>query len=58
MVKVSFVVPIYNVEEYVAECIESMCNQKEEQVEIILVDDGSSDRSLEICNSYAKKITG
>ncbi len=55
MVKVSFIVPIYNVEEYVAECIESMCSQKEEQVEIILVDDGSSDHSLEICNCYAKK---
>lgn len=55
MVKVSFIVPVYNVEKYIAQCVESLCNQAEKSVEIILVDDGSTDESLKICREYEKR---
>ena len=50
-------VPVYNVELYVAECIESVLNQTYQNFELILVDDGSPDKSGEICDEYAKKDT-
>lgn len=53
--KVSIVVPIYNVEKYLAECIDSIIGQTLTDIEIILVNDGSTDHSLEICNEYARK---
>ncbi len=52
---VSIVVPVYNVEKYVGECIDSLICQNYKKLEIILVDDGSSDKSGEICDCYAKK---
>lgn len=52
---ISIVVPIYNAEKYLVRCIESIINQTYRQIEIILVDDGSTDSSIEICNSYKKK---
>lgn len=51
---VSIVVPIYNAEAYLEQCLDSIVNQTYKVLEIILVDDGSKDNSLEICNSYAK----
>lgn len=54
-IKVSVIVPIYNCEEYLEECIKSIINQTLNQIEIILVDDGSTDKSLEICNKYKQK---
>ena len=51
---VSIVVPVYNVEEYLRECIDSICTQTYENIEIILVDDGSTDTSPEICDTYQK----
>jgi glycosyltransferase involved in cell wall biosynthesis len=51
--KVSIVVPVYGVEKYIAECIESLSGQTYENLEIILVDDGGKDRSVEICEQYA-----
>lgn len=51
---ISFIVPIYNVEKYVADCIESIINQKENNYELVLVDDGSTDNSFNICKEYAK----
>lgn len=51
----SFVVPIYNVEQYVARCIESLIAQTYKDIEIVLVDDGSRDSSYEICEEYRKK---
>lgn len=55
MCKVSVVVPVYNVQKYIKECIESLLNQTFDDIEIILVDDGSSDNSGKICDEYAGK---
>ena len=52
--KVSIVVPIYNREKFLDKCISSLLKQTYKNIEIILVDDGSKDNSLDICNSYAK----
>lgn len=52
---VTIVVPVYNVEKYLRQCIESLVNQDYENVEIILVDDGSKDNSLKICEEFEKK---
>jgi glycosyltransferase involved in cell wall biosynthesis len=48
-------VPVYNVEDYVAKCIESITNQTYGNLEIILIDDGSTDKSGDICDEYSKK---
>ena len=53
--KVSIIVPMYGVEQYVEKCIDSLLNQTLKEIEIILVDDGSPDRSGEIADDYAKK---
>lgn len=55
MIKVSIIVPVYNVEHYLAQCVESLINQTLQDIEIILVDDGSTDCSFNICESYTKK---
>ncbi len=55
MAKVSVVVPVYNVEKYLTECLDSIINQTLEDIEIICVNDGSTDSSLEILNNYAQK---
>lgn len=55
MAKVSVIVPIYNVEKYISECIESIQKQSLKDIEIILVDDGSKDKSVEIADDYAAK---
>lgn len=51
---ISVIVPIYNVEKYLKNCIESVINQSFSDFELILVDDGSKDRSGEICDKYSK----
>lgn len=55
MVEVSVVIPIYNVEDYLEECLDSIVNQTFTDLEIICVNDGSKDNSLEILKEYAKK---
>ena len=55
MDKISIVVPIYNVEKYLRKCIESILKQTYYNLEIILVDDGSTDSSGEICDEYKNK---
>lgn len=52
---VSIIVPIYKVEEYLDECIESIVHQTYPNIEIILVDDGSPDRCPQLCDEWAKK---
>lgn len=52
---VSVVVPVYNVEEYLPDCLDSILAQTYTKLQIILVDDGSKDGSGEICDSYAEK---
>ena len=54
---VSVIVPVYNVENYVSRCVESLINQTYKNLEIILVDDESKDSSGLICDEYAKKDT-
>ena len=53
--KYSVVVPAYNCERFVGQCIESILNQTYGSLELIVVDDGSTDETLKICNSYAEK---
>lgn len=53
--QLSVVVPVYNVEKYLMQCVDSILNQTEAVYEIILVDDGSTDCSGKICDSYAEK---
>ena len=52
MVKISIIVPVYNVERYLGKCINSILNQTFADFELILVDDGSTDRSGYICDDY------
>lgn len=53
--KISVIVPIYNIEEYISKCIESIIRQTYSNLQIILVDDGSTDSSGKICDIYAKQ---
>lgn len=55
MSKVSIIVPVYNPGNRIKKCIKSILNQTFTEFELILVNDGSTDRSLEICNKYANK---
>ncbi|MDI6839397.1 MAG: glycosyltransferase family 2 protein [bacterium] len=50
---VSVIVPVYNSEKYFRRCIESIINQSYKNIEIILINDGSTDNSDEICDAYA-----
>ena len=54
-VLVSVIIPVFNVEEYLTDCVESVIKQSYQDIEILLVDDGSTDRSGEICDEFAKK---
>lgn len=54
-VQLSVIVPVYNMEKYLQRCMESLLNQNISNYEIILVDDGSKDKSSEICDEYAKQ---
>lgn len=55
MAEVSIIVPVFQVEKYIAQCIESVLNQTFQDFELILIDDGSKDKSGMICDSYAAK---
>ena len=51
---VSIIVPVYNAKEYINRCVESVLGQEYQDFELILIDDGSSDGSGEICEGFAK----
>ena len=52
--KISIVIPVYNVEKYVSKCLQSVVNQTYRNLEIIIVNDGSTDNSVEIVKKYKK----
>lgn len=54
-IKVSVIIPVYNVQDYLRECLDSILNQTLKELELICVDDGSTDKSLEILREYEKK---
>jgi glycosyltransferase involved in cell wall biosynthesis len=54
-VKVSIIVPVYNVEKYLRQCMDSIVDQSLKEIEIICVNDGSSDNSLQILEEYVQK---
>ncbi|ENQ3107464.1 Glycosyl transferase family 2 [Bacillus sp. 491mf] len=53
--KISVIIPIYNVEDYLERCLNTVCGQLYKNLEIILIDDGSTDNSLQICKESAKR---
>lgn len=53
--KLSVIIPVYNVEEYLRECLDSILGQDYDDFEVILVDNNSTDKSYEICEEYARK---
>ena len=53
--EISVIVPVYNVEKFLPKCLDSLCAQAECVHEIILINDGSTDNSLNICRKYADK---
>jgi glycosyltransferase involved in cell wall biosynthesis len=54
-IKVSVIIPVYNVEKYLKKCLDSVINQTLKEIEIIIVNDGSTDSSLKICQEYEQK---
>ena len=55
MAKISVIVPVYNVEQYIRKCLDSLVNQTLQDIEIIVVDDGSTDSSASIIKEYCEK---
>lgn len=52
---ISVIIPVFNREKYIKECIDSVLRQKEIEIEIIIIDDGSTDNSLKICKEYEER---
>lgn len=55
MAKISIIVPVFNVEKYIKRCLNSLVNQTLKDIEIIIVNDGSTDNSLKICEEFKQK---
>ena len=53
--KISVIVPVYNVKLYLHKCVDSILNQTYQNIEVLLIDDGSTDGSSDICDSYTEK---
>ena len=53
MYKVSVLIPVYNVEKYLSKCLDSIIQQTYKDIEIIIINDGTTDSSLDIANLYA-----
>lgn len=58
MIKVSVIIPVYNSEDYLQECLDSLLKQTLHEIEIICVDDGSTDGSLQILEKTQRMIKG
>ena len=58
MKKATIIIPVYNSEKYIKRCMESILSQIDETFEVLLINDGSNDRSEDIIDSYAKKYPG
>lgn len=54
-IRISVIVAAYNIEEYLVRCLDSICNQTYHNLEILVVDDGSTDETGRICEEYAGK---
>ena len=54
-IKISVVIPVYNAAPYLQRCLDSICSQSHKNLEIIYINDGSTDKSLEILSTYAEK---
>ncbi len=55
MLKLSIIIPVYNVEKYLNKCLDSIFSQNSDKIEVICVDDGSTDKSLQMLNEYKEK---
>lgn len=55
LIKISIIIPMYNVEDYIAECLNSIINQNIKEFEVIIIDDGSTDKSNDIAQEYCNK---
>lgn len=55
LIMISVIMPVYNVENYIEKCLDSVCNQSFKDLEIICVNDGSTDNSLKLLEDYAKR---
>ena len=55
MSTISVIVPVYNAEKYIEECVSSIINQSFSNFELLLIDDGSTDSSSALCDSFAEK---
>lgn len=55
MIKISVIIPVYNVEKYLYDCLYSVVNQTHKNLEIIIVNDGSTDNSQQIIDEFARK---
>ena len=53
---ISIIVPVYNTEEYIRQCLDSILNQTYQNFECLLINDGSSDNSADICREFVAKI--
>lgn len=58
MPKVSVIIPVYNIEKHLRECLNSVANQTLDDMQVLMVDDGSTDGSAQICKEYEKKYDG
>ena len=58
MIKLSVIIPVYNAEKYLEQCLTSILSQSLREIEVICIDDGSTDRSCAIIDELFKKIRG